>query len=229
MLKIDSKIFEDYPDLVVGVLELKDVNNQSMHTEVAELLKSAEQNLRERGIESVDDFPNIRAWQDAHRKFNNNPKRFAPSVQAVAKRVIKGGSLPNINTLVDLYNYISLEYILPVGGEDVDACVGDVLLTKADGTEEFFEIGSDVSDPPESGEVIYKDNKGVVCRKFNWREADRTKLTKETKNAILVIEALPPTSMEELQESIEELKSLVTKYCGGSLTHKIYSKDSANN
>lgn len=75
------------------------------------------------------------------------------------------------------------------------------------------------------GEVVYKDNAGVACRKWNWREAERTKLTEETKNAIIVIEALSPANFETVETAIKELASLIQKYCGGEINFHILSKE----
>lgn len=38
--------------------------------------------------------------------------------------------------------------------------------------------------------MIYFDEQGAVCRCLNWREVQRTMLTEETKDAVLVIEAI---------------------------------------
>jgi DNA/RNA-binding domain of Phe-tRNA-synthetase-like protein len=139
-----------------------------------------------------------------------------PSVWAVTKRVVKGGELPTINDLVDLYNYICLKYVVPVGGEDLDKCEGEIELMYASGDDKFMEIGGIENNPPEKGEIVYKDDAGVLCRKFNWKEADRTKLTEDTKNAVIVIEVLPPISRETLEKAVSEFKDLVQKYCGGT-------------
>lgn len=226
MLKISNEILLDYKSLLIGVIYIKNADNSKSVPQVGEMLKSEEQKLRSRNVESISEFPNILAWQNVHKKFGNKPKRYAPSVQAVVKRVIKGGGIPRINTLVDLYNYISLKYILPVGGEDQDKCKGNIVLDYAKGDETFIEIGGKENNPPEEGEVVYRDDKGIICRKFNWREADRTKLTKNTKNAVIVIESVPPTTKKVLEEAITELKELVSMFCGGEVKTEILGKDS---
>lgn len=217
MLKIDSKIFENNQCLMIGVVVLKDVDNKNKNPEIANLLREAESQLRNNfDSEKINQHPHILAWREAHKKFNNDPRRYMPSVWAIAKRVVKGGELPAINNLVDLYNYICLKYVVPVGGEDLDQCSGDIILTYADGNESFREIGALENNPPEKGEIVYKDDEGVLCRKFNWREADRTKLTEETKNAVIVIEALPPIARDVLEKAVIEFKNLAQKYCGGT-------------
>ncbi|MBU0577959.1 hypothetical protein KJ742_07475 [Patescibacteria group bacterium] len=224
--KADNKIFENYPDFIDGILVVKNIDNNGTNPEITELLRKIEKEIREiTDIESVNSHPKIAAWREAHRKFGNNPKKSPPSVQAIFGRVYKGGELPIINKLVDLYNYISLKYVVPAGGENLDKCVGDIELTYADGDEEFIELESVENRPPETGEVVYKDQAGVICRKFNWREADRTKLSENTKNAVLVIEGLSPVTRDELQRTLDELQELVQKYCGGESNSYILDQD----
>lgn len=214
--KIDSKIFEMYPGYIDGVLVVKNVDNSGDAPELMALLRQVEKETRELpGIESVNDYPKIAAWREAHRKFGSSPKKHAPSVQSIFRRVYKGGELPHINKLVDIYNYLSLKYVVPAGGEDLDKCEGDIALTYAEGNEEFVELGDTENAPPEPGEVVYKDDRGVICRRFNWREADRTKMEEGTRNAVLVFECLAPMTREELEQAIKEAKELVEKHCGG--------------
>ncbi len=97
------------------------------------------------------------------------------------KRVSTGKGLGTINPLVDIYNSISLKYAMPCGGEDMDKFIGDIRLTKATGDESFITLGSDKSEPPYEGEIVYKDDEGAICRCWNWRESVRTMLTEDTK------------------------------------------------
>ncbi len=225
--KISSEIFKNYPGYIDGILVVKNIDNSGSNQEITELLRKVEKEVREiEGVESVNDYPKIAAWREAHRKFGSSPKKYPPSVQAIFRRVYKGGELPSINKLVDIYNYISLKYVLPAGGENLDKCSGDIVLTYADGNEEFVELGATENNPPESGEVVYKDDTGVICRKFNWREADRTKLEESTKNAVLVFECIEPLTREELESALNETKELVEKYCGGEAEAFLLTEES---
>lgn len=214
-LRIDPRIFTTYPDLLVGTIVCSGLTNGSAPAELTSLLREAESALRTRipDAEALKAHPNVAAWQAAHRAFGSNPNKYPPSVQALAKRVVNGKELPTISALVDAYNVVSLRHLLPVGGEDLGRCVGDVVLTFAEGGEDFTPLGEEGSAPPEKGEVVYRDDAGVICRRFNWREAARTCLTHDTTDAILVIEALPPVTCGELDDALGELQELVERFC----------------
>ena len=226
-LKIQKEIFEAFPDFMAGVVLIKGCDNQGVSSEITELLRMAEKSQRERfaGLEFFSQHPQILAWRSCYRKFGSDPHQYRCSAEAIIRRISKGDQLPNINKLVDLYNYISLKYLLPVGGEDTDKIAGDLFLGFANGDEQFVRLGGAENEPPQKGEVVYKDDEGVACRRWNWREADRTKLTEQTRNAIIVVEALSPASKSEVEGAIQELADLIKHFCGGEASFSIIAKN----
>jgi DNA/RNA-binding domain of Phe-tRNA-synthetase-like protein len=226
-LIIADPIFEDYPELILGVVIAHDIDNSQDRAEITGLLRTAETNLPAKfGDTPIIQHPYIATWREAYRKFGAKPKDYPSSVENLARRVLNGASLAQINNLVSLYNTISLKYILPVGGEDLDQILGDILLTRAGEAEPaIILLGEKEARPPHPGEIIYKDEVGAICRRWNWKEADRTKLTKETRNAFLVIEALPPVSRHIVETAIHELADFVKHFCGGIVSTAILDQD----
>src|SRR3972149_3371880 len=214
-LVVKDTIFDEFPELVLGVVILHNIDNSQNRAEIAETLRQAEAALPGKfGSTPVIEHPYIVAWREAYRKFGAKPKDYPSSVENLTRRVLNGATIGHINNLVSLYNTISLRHILPVGGEDLDKIVGDVLLTRA-GNEEsaVFLIGEKEARAPRAGEIIYKDEVGAICRRWNWKEADRTKLTEDTKDAFMVIEGLPPVGREQIQTALSELSEMLKKYC----------------
>jgi DNA/RNA-binding domain of Phe-tRNA-synthetase-like protein len=113
--------------------------------------------------------------------------------------------------LTDVYNSISVRYVLPIGGEDWDRAVGSQHLKIADGSELFDTIkdGAAFNDSPQAGEVVWMDDAGVTCRAWNWRQCVRTRLTENTKNAYFVLDSLEPNSIAKLLEAAGELENAI--------------------
>jgi len=121
---------------------------------------------------------------------------------------------------------VSLRYMVPVGGEDIDKTHGSIRLTFAESQEPaVLLLGDKEPRPPHAGEVIYRDDVSVICRRWNWRETDRTKLSEETRNCVLVIEGLPPVSREEIERATEELKEIVKTCCGGDISSALLDEN----
>ena len=226
-LIISDTIFEDFPGLILGVVILHDIDNSQNKAEITELLRQAEAGLTGKfGDTPVIEHPHVAIWREAYRKFGAKPKDYPSSVENLTRRVLNGTVIGHINNLVSLYNTISLRHILPVGGEDLDKIVSDVLLTRAGHDEPaILLLGEKEARAPHAGEIIYKDAAGAICRRWNWKEADRTKLTPETKNAFLVIESLPPVSRDVVETATRDLAELVERYCGGAVSTAFLDKD----
>ncbi|MEZ5418594.1 MAG: phenylalanine--tRNA ligase beta subunit-related protein [Vicinamibacterales bacterium] len=150
--------------------------------------------------------PHVAAWHEAYRAFGARPQRTAPSVDALWKRAA-GPGLPRVNWLVDVYNAVSVRHVLPVGGEDLDRYSGDIRLVRARGDERFDTMKDGVSadDPPAPGEVVWTDALGVTCRRWNWRQGTRTRLTAASTRGLFLLERLAPMSLEALDAAGDAL------------------------
>ncbi len=135
------------------------------------------------------DSPHVLAWAEAFRAFGAKPQRTRPSVTALLRRA---GDLPRVDRLTDTYNAVSVRLGVPVGGEDLDAYAGPLRLVRAAGDEPFDTTagGEPVVEHPEPGEVVWRDDAGVTCRRWNWRQCTRTRLTPATTRAVFVVDTL---------------------------------------
>ena len=225
-LSVSYQIFGNFDNPRIAVTVVKSANNRADISAFEPELKMLPAKLEEEyGNQVISQLPKIAAWREAYRIFGVKAKDYPSSIEALYKRVMRGGSVAGINPLVDIYNYISLKYGLPAGGEDTDKMVGDLQLTYAAADEKAVTVlGKDEAQAPAEGEIVYKDDEGTICRRWNWREVARTILTDDTINCVLVLEALNPVTDDELHAAQQELGELVQKYCGGSLEHFVLSK-----
>ena len=214
-LAIDPSIFERFPEYQALILYAEGVKNFPSSPESTALLRRAEQECRKRlTLETLADHPHIAAWRDAYRRFGVNPKKYPCSIESLLRRVLKGQDLPVINGVVDLYNMLSLKYVLPVGGEDWSKLTSDLRLIVAQGHEPFLTSsdGQEHIVSPDPGEIVWADNTGVTCRRWNWRQGRRTQLTEETHMMYFVLDRLAPYPTETLVAAGEELKAYLLRW-----------------
>ncbi|MGY5036487.1 B3/B4 domain-containing protein [Streptomyces sp. 900116325] len=162
--------------------------------------------------------PHVAAWRDAYTAFGAKPSRTRNSAEALARRALTDAGLPRINVLVDLYNAISVAHLIPVGGEDTDRIQGAMRLVRSTGQEPFRTVagGEEAVEHPEPGEVVWCDDEGVTCRRWNWRQGVRTRLTEESVNALFLLEALAPMTTGELEAAGTELAESLEKLSPGA-------------
>ncbi|MEH0887051.1 phenylalanine--tRNA ligase beta subunit-related protein [Enterobacter sp. UNJFSC 003] len=158
-----------------------------------------------------DDVPwadaHLSDWDEVFKAFGAKPKRTPCSASALRKRVVKDGTLPPLDPVVDIYNAISIRYAIPVGGENLAAYVGAPRLTFASGDEPFDtqKEGLPVVEYPDAGEVIWRDDLGVTCRRWNWRQGIRTRLDSKAQTMWFILESLPSMPLAALEKAGAEL------------------------
>ena len=192
IIRVSNVLFEKHPALQIAVLKVQDFENTVVKKGITEKLRKVGEKIRnEYTSDTLGNIDAVKVWRDAYSGFGAKPKKYKSSVEALLRRVIAGEEIPSINPLVDVYNYISLKYLLPLGADDLDKINDTISLTYTCGTEEFTAIGSEETKTVNQGEVAYLLGKEtVLCRRWNWREADHSKITINTKNAIIYVETL---------------------------------------
>ncbi len=162
--------------------------------------------------------PHMAAWRAVYTAFGAKPSRTRNSAEALAKRALSNAGLPRINALVDLYNAISVAHLILVGGEDLDLIQGAVHLVRATGDEAFVTVagGQEAVEQPDAGEVVWRDEAGVTCRRWNWRQGPRTRLTEESTSALFLLEGLAPMPVADVQRAGTEMAELLEKFSPGA-------------
>jgi DNA/RNA-binding domain of Phe-tRNA-synthetase-like protein len=218
---VDAAVAElrpDYRALLVAVDGLAPSDPQRVVTDpgagaaTEELLVRAEAVAADLlAVAPVEEVPHVAAWREAYRAFGAKPQRTRNSLEALLRRA--GGGLPRVNLLTDAYNAVSVLHQVPLGGEDLDAYAGPPRLIRATGAETFDSVadGQAVVEHPDPGEVVWCDDKGVTCRRWNWRQGRRTRLTPETTSALFILDALAPMGDDALVAAGEDLIGLLRR------------------
>jgi DNA/RNA-binding domain of Phe-tRNA-synthetase-like protein len=221
---IEEKIFEKYPDFVRGLIIVKGIENNSEDGKIRELL---DKEIKNKTGQNLIENEFVKAWDKIYESFGSNPNKFPPSIKSLAKRIEKGGQIPFINSAVALFNYISIKYLIPCGGDDVDKIEGNLKLGLAKGNENFVPLGSEDKETTEAGEVIYFDDKtlNVMCRRWNWRNGDFSKITPKTKKIVINLDGIQPVSQGLIETARNELADLLIKHCQAKITIAFLNKN----
>lgn len=194
------------------------VNGPSDATSAALLDEAAARLAARLDGRTPDQDPHVAAWRAAYTAFGAKPSRTRNSAEALARRALADGGLPRINRLVDAYNAISVAHLIPVGGEDLNRIEGDMRLVRATGEEDFVTVagGEETVEHPEPGEIVWCDERGVTCRRWNWRQGPRTRIDDDTTDALFLLESLAPMTRGELLAAGEELAEALLKVSPGA-------------
>ena len=203
---VDAAVFGLRPDYRVLLLAVDGLVPGLGDRASDALLLAAEAAAREAlGGGPAEKLPHVAAWREAYRAFGAKPQRTRNSLEALLRRAASG--LPRVNRLTDLYNAVSVLHQIPLGGEDLTRYTGPPRLIRAVGDEPFDTVadGIAVTEQPDPGEVVWCDDVGVTCRRWNWRQARRTQLREDTTAALFILDALDPVTDRALQAAADDL------------------------
>jgi len=219
---ISPQVFEKYPGYARAVVLAFDVHNGHSPASLVQKLRDAEASVRSQAtIDNISEHPRIKSWREAYKAFGAKPSEFRSSVEAMARRALRGDELPSINALVDIGNIVSLYNLVPVGGHSMDELKQDIALRLATGEENFIPFGSTETEHPLPGEVIFAEGNTVLTRRWTWRQANHTLTLLETRNIEINIDRLPPVELDEIHGIASQVMGLVQEFCGGRLRYEI--------
>ena len=209
---------ERFPQFRVAVIVVEGLTigerDEALDAEIA----AAEARARARwaGVE-LSAIPGVAAWRAAYRGFGVKKTSYRSSVERLLKRVLAGDRLPRVNALVDLYNMISLDEGLCLGCDDLDRVEGDLAFRFSRDGDSFLDMGAapgeDPNDPPKPGEVVYADDRKVLCRRWNWRQDARSAVTAETRRVVLTAQS---NGFGDVEAAGARLVAEIGRTCGGS-------------
>jgi DNA/RNA-binding domain of Phe-tRNA-synthetase-like protein len=164
----------------------------------------------------VRSAPEIEPFRDIIRKVGVNPRREQPSVERLVQYALKRGDLPAVNNLVDAYNLVSVRWFCSLGAHDLDRLALPAELRLLTGREAFTPLGRDEQVAVVAGEFGYVDAQDRLLCRLDLLQAEFSKVTMTTVNALLIVEGTAAHEPQTLQRAIVDVIMLVQRYCGGT-------------
>ncbi|CAN5253010.1 hypothetical protein BH18ACT5_BH18ACT5_18960 [soil metagenome] len=162
------------------------------------------------GETPLADLPSLAAWRRVFSRFGAKPTQCRSAAEALLRRLTKQGDIPSINALVDLGNFVSIRYALPVAVIDLGGIAGSITVRFADGAETFTDLGSAEAVHPEPGEVVFVDDDSVACaRRWCWRQSQESATTLATTEALFVVEGHHSTAAGDVTAAVADLAGLL--------------------
>src|SRR3989344_1304294 len=201
-IEVESEIFSKIPDYRIGVAIILGIVNSGEINRKPEISTGA--------------LEQIAVWDEAAKKLGIKTSDFPQANKSLAKRHAKSG-LPKINPVIDLANIYSLETCFPVGVHDL-AATGesiDVRFGKEGDTYTPLNqtVTQRVTDP-----LVYATGQTVMTRNWTWRLSDTTKVTPDTHDISLFVDALGNVTNERVAEVTKILAKEITDRFGGKIS-----------
>lgn len=217
-------VSDRFPELAVCIGTITDIHNEKENERIEQLREAVYQEVKTKhNIETLKDNPTVRAFRDFYWKLGIDPTKTRPSGEALLRRVLHGDELPHISAVVDAYNLASTKTILPISGFDVDLLNQPFHVRFAKNGETFTGIGMDKPITLTEQMLVLADQKQVLCI-YPYRDTDLTKITMQTRNAMIIVYGVPGIDEQVLKEAAETTLDYIRLVSQGKTgTTKVFS------
>ncbi len=212
----DPAVLDRFPATCGGVVLAVGVVNGAPSAALVERFAAEQEAVRTRlGEASLAELAQIAAWRRTFSGFGVEPTKYRNAAESLLRRLTKKGDVPNISTLVDIGNLVSIRYALPVAVLDSDQIGGSLTVRFATGDESFDDLGNTEADRPVAGEVVFVDGLGrVAARRWCWRQSRASAANETTTRTLLVVEAQHEGSRDQVAAAAADLAALTSEFAG---------------
>ena len=220
LFRYDPEVVARFPAVVGGVLHVEGIRNGPSAADLGEAFAAEQRAVLGRlGDTPLSEVPSLAAWRRAFRTFGVDPTAYRSAAEALLRRLTKQGSIPSINTLVDIGNLVSIRYALPVAVFDLGSIAGGLTVRLAAGDESFTDLGSGAIERPEPGEVIFIDEAGhVAARRWCWRQSAKSASSASTADILVTVEGHHDDAPRDVEAAVTDLDALLRSFAGASAT-----------
>ena len=202
---VDKSIVElGITSVVIGVAKNIDPNAK-LSDSFLKKQKKMEDWALQCDVDEVLNNPITQGYADLLKSVGRSIKKYPPTVPAFIRNIQRRGSMPHINSVIDIYNVESLHSLLAIGGHDLDKIDGQLTFTVAKEAGVFLPISSTEKQVAET-DYVYRDPKGIIAW-LGVRDGENYKFDDGTKNAIFIIQGNANTSIDLRVEALKRIQS----------------------
>ena len=189
--------------VVIGIA--KNVNpNAKLSDSFLKKQKKMEEWALNCNIDEVFNHPVIQGYKDLLQSVGRSVKKNPPTVPALIRNIQHRGSIPCINSIIDIYNVEALNSFLAIGGHDFDKIHDYIEFTVSEREDIFLPILSTEKHVAKT-DYVYRDKKGILAW-LDVRDGENYKFDDKTKNAIFIIQGNLNTSVEIRMEALKRIQ-----------------------
>ena len=224
--RIADDVFEKLPNMCVGVVVARGLDNHVKYSQIAELLHTgiADREVYFEG-KKVKEDPLILPYREAFRAVGINPNKFLCSIEALFTRIAKKKGFPEINAIVDLGNAISLKYCLPIGAHDLATMTDGLEVRLAQEGDTFLPFGETETETPDPNEVVYVSGTEVRTRRWTWRQSEIGKISEETSDVLFPIDGFVDVNGDAVRAAMADFAALLKEVFGVDAVLGFVDKD----
>lgn len=214
---IDESVRQKFPSLTIGIAIIRGVRVAKLNTELLDRINKFVKSQAGLTNEIISSYPEVQSYRKVYKEMSVDWHSRRPSPEALLRRISKGKSLYQINTCVDAYNLVVLKNRISSGAFDLDKIKFPTTLRLTRQGEKILLLGDSEQTEFKPTELAYFDQEGAYNIDLNYRDAQRTAVTENTKNLLINIDGIYEISRNQVKKTLDETIQEITRYCGGQV------------
>jgi DNA/RNA-binding domain of Phe-tRNA-synthetase-like protein len=217
-IQISPNLANLIPDFKLGIIEYKNISvGPSPQMLIGRLQLHQESTFFELENKNVTELPGIQEWRKIFKLTGKDPNRYRHSAEALFRRVQKQNFLSSVQSAIDLNNFFSLQYQVPIGIYDCEKLSGPVTIRIGQENEEYLGLNGRLNSLHHL--IVSSDQQGPFGSPFV--DSERSPVTENTKNALQIIYLRPSTTKENAEKLTESLMNMFSQIHGRDATYQI--------
>jgi DNA/RNA-binding domain of Phe-tRNA-synthetase-like protein len=208
-ISIDSALKAKCPRVALGFLTAEVITGETLPALLEEMKVRETEILHLPEPRALLESPRIQAIRSGYKSLGKDPARYRGSAEALLRRILSGKGFPQINSVVDIINLVSVESRLPIGLYDLANVKGNIVFRPGRAGETYKGIGK--YDLNLEGLPVFSDDRGPHGSPTS--DSERTMVTSATQSIAAILISFG--GAEGLQSSCQRMADLLQKYAGG--------------
>ncbi len=217
IFSIDPAVAQNYPSINIGIAIIKNINIKKTNLNLSSEINKFVQEQSHLSNEIISSYPEVITYRKLYKEMRVDWHSRRPSPEALLRRISQKKDLYQINTCVDAYNLVVLKNRVSVGAFDYDKFHFPTIMRFPKEGEEILLLGDKEPIKFKPTELAYFDQLGGYNIDFNYRDAQRTAVTENTKDIMLNIDGIYDITREKVEKSMQESINIILKYGGGKV------------
>jgi DNA/RNA-binding domain of Phe-tRNA-synthetase-like protein len=218
-IQISNELKQLIPEFKVGFVYYHDIHVSDSPQMLKGRLRLFQESLYfDFADKKITDIPAISEWRKLFKTVGTDPNRYRPSSEALYRRVQKQQFLSNVNSAVDLNNFLSLQYQIPLGIYDGNKINGDVVIKK--GTEQDSYVAINEREVSLTNKLLSADQHSPFGSPYV--DSKRTAVTTNTTNALHLIYLQPSLSRDDSMQLLQALSNMFIQIHGGNAEYDVH-------
>lgn len=217
-ITLSAALIEQISNFKAGIIEYKNITVGDSPQMVKGRLQLFQESIFfELENKNVTDLPGIQEWRKVFKMLGKDPNRYRPSCEALIRRVQKQNYLNPVQSAIDINNFFSLQYQVPIGIYDLDRLTGPVEIRIGRKGEEYNGLNGRINSLEHL--IIACDQQGPFGSPFV--DSERSPVTEKTTNALQIIYLRPSIEPAAAEKLTESLMNMFVQVHGGDASFSI--------